>query len=332
MVKRRSLSIKTKKTPTNPEVAEMVEKIDNTQTSLELLYGKQGVPEEDAFIRVSPKKEESPKLLPDNSDRLRVTIHRDHVVDYPELYLSIFVAGDKAEEARFAKMFSRAKCSRAKSLEEADLIVFTGGVDVDPVLYGESKHWSTYFFRGRDDSDIRLYAYALERGIPMFGVCRGAQFLSVMQGGKLYQDISGHNGDHPIFDTIKKVKIEKVSSVHHQAVIFHEGMHILATANRSKGPKFLNEKESVEDGKPDIEAFFYRDPCCLGVQGHPEYSGYPYFTKWCLQLIRDHIIENPDVGLKNGFYRIKEDILAFRSRGVLSEAATSYIAATKEKK
>lgn len=47
--------------------------------------------------------------------------------------------------------------------------------------------------------------------------------------------------------------------------------------------------------RADVEAFFYKDTCCLGVQGHPEYSGFNYFTVWTLKKIEEYIAYNLDV-------------------------------------
>src|SRR5206468_3407306 len=137
----------------------------------------------------------------------RVTIMRDHDLTYPELWMEIFVQPDpdvRDDEARFAQMFARSRCSRAKSVLEADLVIFAGGADVDPVLYGEVPHETTCCDPKRDQQDMDLYLMCVEHGIPMLGICRGAQFLHVMNGGKLWQHVDKHYGDHRIFDIRKK--------------------------------------------------------------------------------------------------------------------------------
>ena len=242
----------------------------------------------------------------------RVTLIKDTMLEYPELYLEVFVAGDTAvvnDEARFAGMFARSGCKRADSVLEADLVVFGGGSDVCPALYGESKHSTTYFNDLRDSSDMALYMMCLEHGIPMFGVCRGAQFLHVMNGGKLFQDVNNHCGDHGIFDLKKKVRIEKVSSVHHQMVRPNvlNGMEVIATSALST--KRHKNADTFDIGlQSDIEAFFYRDTCCVGVQGHPEYANYHFYTKWCLDLIQDCVVTNPDIDFEGSFRRIRKDL------------------------
>jgi gamma-glutamyl-gamma-aminobutyrate hydrolase PuuD len=250
------------------------------------------------------------------SDERYVVVKRDIEVEYPELWMEIFVAGDpmvRDDEARFAKMFARSRCSRAKSVLESDIVIFGGGSDVDPALYGEEKHCTTHFDSKRDDDDIALYQLCLENGIPMFGVCRGAQFLSVMNGGKLYQDIDNHYGDHKIWDVNRRFHIDKVSSVHHQMCRpnVDGGMEIIATNSDGRN-RSLNPGDRKIGPCADIEAFFYRDTCCIGVQGHPEYSGYPYYTKWCLELINELVLANPDIEWRDKNRRIKLDLLEER--------------------
>ena len=69
-------------------------------------------------------------------------------------------------------------------------IVITGGVDVDPALYGQPRHPSVDApDRRRDATEIALVLAARERGIPLLGICRGCQVMNVATGGTLVQDL-----------------------------------------------------------------------------------------------------------------------------------------------
>lgn len=247
----------------------------------------------------------------------KVSLFKEMPVEYPQLWLEIFVVGDAIEQRAFADMFVRAQCTKAPSVDTADLVIFTGGADVNPLLYGETPHPSTFFNKDRDEADMLVYAECLKQGIPMFGVCRGAQFLHVMHGGKLYQDIDHHNGDHNIWDVTDNTMIKSVSSVHHQSCIPNpdNGMIIVADAYKSKN-RWINDK--VKETGPrtayDVEAFFYRDTCSFGVQGHPEYKGYSEFRVWTLNKLHQYIIGNPDLERKGRNLRIKDDILSMREK------------------
>src|SRR5829696_4029067 len=76
-----------------------------------------------------------------------------------------------------------------RSLDRIDALLLTGGLDVDPVLYGEPPHAATEVDRPRDAFEIPLSRAALARDLPVFAICRGVQVLNVAAGGTLVQDI-----------------------------------------------------------------------------------------------------------------------------------------------
>jgi putative glutamine amidotransferase len=85
-----------------------------------------------------------------------------------------------------------------ETLDALAAIVFTGGSDVDPELYGEEAHAETFgVHRARDDAEFALLRAALARDMPVLGICRGVQVLNVGLGGDLHQhlpDVVGHEG------------------------------------------------------------------------------------------------------------------------------------------
>jgi putative glutamine amidotransferase len=236
-----------------------------------------------------------------------------------DLWLSAHIVGPAHETYLFPQWLVQARLSKAKSLLDADIVFFAGGPDVSPDLYGETKHHSTCFSPALDKEYMAAYAECYENGIPMVGICRGAQFLHVMQpGGKLYQDVDGHMGDHAIWDCFEQVTIP-ASSVHHQMVMDNtaNGMKILATASGKSTRRAINQT-TTETGKvADIEAYFYRDSVCLGIQGHPEYRGYPEFSDWSFKQIQKYFCENPDLAYVEKNLRLKPELLAERKAKVL---------------
>lgn len=241
------------------------------------------------------------------------------------LWMEIYIEGDDFEKHAFSTMFLKAKCRMAKTPETADLVVFTGGVDVDPALYGEEKHWKTETpDHKRDARDMELYAKCFELGIPMFGVCRGAQFLHVMNGGKLYQHVNNHVGDHEMWalksGNVKGYERIMVSSVHHQMCIKNEEMVLLGDSSKAT-ERWINNKDKVEGSKLDVEAYFYPDTCCLGVQGHPEYSGYDQFLEWCIDQMDKFIFSSPETELRGRYRRLKQSVMDGRNVKLLSKDA-----------
>jgi putative glutamine amidotransferase len=77
----------------------------------------------------------------------------------------------------------------ARVLDRVDGLLLTGGLDVDPALYGEAPHPTTEAAPERDRFEIPLSKAAVERDVPVFAICRGVQVLNVAAGGTLVQDI-----------------------------------------------------------------------------------------------------------------------------------------------
>ena len=80
-------------------------------------------------------------------------------------------------------------------LDRVDGLVFSGGSDIDPAIYGQVRHPETLaVVRHRDESELDLLSAALERGMPVLGVCRGMQLLNVATGGTLVQHLAVSDG------------------------------------------------------------------------------------------------------------------------------------------
>jgi putative glutamine amidotransferase len=82
-------------------------------------------------------------------------------------------------------------------LDGADALLLAGGADIDPRTYGAEPHGETKGVnRLRDDFEVALTRRALERDMPMLGICRGMQLLNVAVGGDLVQhlpEVLGHD-------------------------------------------------------------------------------------------------------------------------------------------
>jgi len=125
-------------------------------------------------------------------------------------------------------------------LDRVDGLVLSGGVDVDPALYGCEPHPKLgRVNRRRDDFELALVREALRRDLPTLGICRGQQVLNVARGGTLVQDIPsqwtgamGHDARGRRWRRAHDVNVlpgtrlrailgrdsEQVNSFHHQAV------------------------------------------------------------------------------------------------------------------
>jgi putative glutamine amidotransferase len=81
------------------------------------------------------------------------------------------------------------------TLDVVDGLVFSGGSDLDPELYGAEAHAETLgVIRERDDFELPLMRAALERDVPMLAICRGSQVLNVVRGGDIEQHVPDRIG------------------------------------------------------------------------------------------------------------------------------------------
>src|SRR3954453_19189516 len=75
-------------------------------------------------------------------------------------------------------------------LDGLDGLLLAGGADIDPGSYGDRRHPKTTNTRpDRDNAEIALFARALERDLPILGICRGMQLMNVALGGTLIQHL-----------------------------------------------------------------------------------------------------------------------------------------------
>jgi gamma-glutamyl-gamma-aminobutyrate hydrolase PuuD len=186
----------------------------------------------------------------------------------PQSYIDVVVA------AGGAPVLLPPEPAAAPAVDVLDALVLTGGSDIDPRHYGADPHPRTGPPRPeRDVTELAALHHALRRGIPVLGVCRGAQLLNVALGGTLHQhlpDAVGHDrhGAHPpMFGPIEVAlapgtvaesvlgATARVRCLHHQA-IDRLGDGLVVSGRADDGTV-----EAVE---------LAGHPFVVGVQWHPE--------------------------------------------------------------
>jgi len=160
------------------------------------------------------------------------------------------------------------------TMEQADLVVFTGGSDIHPSIYGENFiHKKTFSAPERDNMEIKAYYKALELDKFMIGICRGHQLLSALNGAKLIQD-QYHPTEH-IVKTYAGTEI-LINSFHHQAVypfdLPDDNYSILAWSE-DLSPHHHNGLHEEMNPSVEVEAIYFPETKCLGIQCHPESMG-----------------------------------------------------------
>jgi putative glutamine amidotransferase len=161
-----------------------------------------------------------------------------------------------------------------------DGLLLCGGSDLDPSYYGEEPVPELGItVPERDAFEMALVGHALERGVPVFGICRGLQVLNVALGGTLYQDLPSqlhpdliaHRQQVPKWQWSHEVEVDgdskvagimetddlRVNSYHHQAIKDLAG-GLTAVAHSSDG--VIEAAES-----PDLS-----ERWLVGVQWHAE--------------------------------------------------------------
>lgn len=167
-----------------------------------------------------------------------------------------------------------------EELVECAGVVFTGGADIDPALYGaeQLRPLCGTIDRARDDFEFALLERARSHSMPVLGICRGLQLVNVASGGSLIADIPSHMASslehRKLGDTDSEHAIEieagttlgkmlrawegTVNSAHHQAIErLGSGIRVAATA-----PDGIIE--AVETDAPETSGFL------VAVQWHPE--------------------------------------------------------------
>lgn len=190
-----------------------------------------------------------------------------------------------------------------KKIDTCDALILPGGLaDISPVWYGEENQGSSGVDLEFDRNEMEAIARAMDKKIPIFGICRGCQLLNVYFGGSLIQDISEKENhmpsaisateeakylmDHdsyvastsPMYSTYGAKC--KINSAHHQA-IKHLADDLLAVqmwfsdkvseVERMKIMESLETGNRIEaDNDHIIEAFVHKTLPVWGVQWHPE--------------------------------------------------------------
>jgi putative glutamine amidotransferase len=163
-------------------------------------------------------------------------------------------------------------------LDAIDGLILAGGRDIAPAAYGADPHPQTDEPAAeRDEFEIRLARRALERDIPLLGICRGMQLMNVARGGTLVQDLPEHVGhedhrrslgtfdgnDHPVHLAHGSLAARAAGEVRHGTLSHHhqgidrvgDGFTVTGWADDDEVP------EALED--PSLRF-------ALGVLWHPE--------------------------------------------------------------
>jgi len=171
-------------------------------------------------------------------------------------------------------------------LQKGDCLILWGGEDISPALYDQPVVHARAGHQpsARDIVETNLFNQAVKLGIPIIGVCRGAQLACALSGGTLYQHIQGgHHQDHLV--TTKDGHEFWTSSCHHQALNLDEVDHELLAWDKDRETTVYTDTEIKTVVIPEVA--FLKDTQTFAIQGHPEWmTPNTPFVKWCANEIR----------------------------------------------
>ena len=152
--------------------------------------------------------------------------------------------------------------------DEPSFMVLWGGADISPSIYGHENVMS-HPSPNRDKVEVPITKRAIELGIPILGICRGAQMLCGVAGGYLVQHLDNHGSGH---DVITPDGFEfRVNSLHHQMMAGLEKVsHELLAWTKDKRSKVYLADTTVPEDIKEVEAVYFPEVKGLAIQWHPE--------------------------------------------------------------
>ena len=180
-------------------------------------------------------------------------------------------------------------------LAPLDIIILSGGGDINPKLYGEEPHEMIYALDDeRDTTELLLVEHLLATKAPTLAICRGMQLINVALGGSLYQHVPDHFGDKVLHrkpqrkPTTHKIQIKpntRLSEIVYEAEFQATSWHHQAIKELAKPLKAV---AFAEDGV--IEAVEHEaQPNLIAVQWHPEFNGCGFSCEFLLRQLMSSI-------------------------------------------
>ena len=179
--------------------------------------------------------------------------------------------------------------------EQFSLVMFTGGEDVTPELYGESSPKGYCGnSRHRDLMEIKIFEFARKHNIRTIGICRGIQFINMMSGGTMFHHVENHGGCNHIMATSRGEEV-LVNSYHHQMVLPPRDAHLIGWSKERRSKLYYGDMDLlVPSPSYETEAVLFPNTESAGAQYHPEMmsrssDGYAWFYE-----LAEHLINQED--------------------------------------
>lgn len=193
------------------------------------------------------------------------------------------------DELPFKNLINSSTIVKPRELRKDNILVLWGGEDIGTEIYNQmpNKYVHIWKMSERDKEEITLTKEAIALGIPILGICRGAQLLCCLTGGWLIQHIENHvTNTHDVH--VENKGVFKTNSCHHQMMVPSADQKVLAYAFETLGVVEADNNIRIER-VPEVVHF--PKIRALGIQGHPEWPSMPKrFSDYCEQLISELIL------------------------------------------
>ncbi|MDL2310762.1 gamma-glutamyl-gamma-aminobutyrate hydrolase family protein [Peptostreptococcaceae bacterium OttesenSCG-928-C18] len=163
-------------------------------------------------------------------------------------------------------------------IEMVDGLILVGGSDISPYLYNEGPNrFLDSTSPIRDEIEMYLLEKAVDKNIPLLGVCRGMQLMNIFFGGTLYQDIYSQCDDvfnHSDRDGKRVIYYHKIDIVKNSRLYEIYGSELVVNTFHHQAIKDVGNGFKVTAKTDDgvIEAIEYeKDHFIMGIQFHPEF-------------------------------------------------------------
>jgi putative glutamine amidotransferase len=180
--------------------------------------------------------------------------------------LNIWLAGGRA-----VKWMSEADVD----LDHVEAVIIGGGDDIAPTLYGGSLSVEVRLDSARDALEKAILCRAFARGMPVLGICRGAQMLNIVLGGTLHQNAFEHYRAQKRYTILPRRKIDVVKDSRLADISGRGPMRVNSLHSQSVDRLGKGLRVAAVDRHGMVQAVErVRDPFALGVQWHPEHLFY----------------------------------------------------------
>ena len=170
------------------------------------------------------------------------------------------------------------------------VLILWGGEDIGTSLYKEKPNSYCHGWNPsqRDVFELACISHAVKNNVPIIGICRGAQLLCVVSGGKLMQHINDHHRDHGVVLHDEFDAVIKCNSSHHQMMLPDTQAKVLATSSSTIGVGENNKYVQI----PRVnEVVYFPITNGLGIQPHPEWKDCPKdFLDYCVRKIKEYLL------------------------------------------